>query len=60
MDGPHNKFMSQLVSHGNEQDLLMYPDRFSPAVTLHAVMTCLAFFTCNVNYDIKCRVNCEI
>jgi hypothetical protein len=40
-DGTYNKTKSRLVAHGNEQDALMYPDRSSPTVSMHAIMTSL-------------------
>jgi hypothetical protein len=38
------------VSHGNEQDTLLYPDRYSPMVSVHAIMTCLVIAACNRLY----------
>ena len=41
-DGTYDKTKSRLVAHGDEQDVLMYPDRSSPTVSIHAIMTSLA------------------
>jgi hypothetical protein len=48
--GGHDKYKSRLVSHGNEQDTSLYPDRSSPTVSVHAIMTCLAIAACNATY----------
>jgi hypothetical protein len=48
--GEHDKYKSRLVSHGNEQDTSLYPDRSSPTVSLHAIMTCLAIAACDSTY----------
>ncbi len=48
--GGHDKYKSRLVSHGNEQDTSLYPDRSSPTVSVHAIMTCLAIAACNPTY----------
>jgi hypothetical protein len=50
--GEHDKYKSRLVSHGNEQDTSMYPDRSSPTVSVHAIMTCLALAACNPTYTL--------
>jgi hypothetical protein len=49
-DGQHDKFKSRLVSHGNEQDSTLYPDRSSPTVAIHTIMTVLMVAACNSNY----------
>jgi hypothetical protein len=41
VDGKHDKYKSLLVTHGNEQDTMMYPDRSSPMVRIHLIMTYL-------------------
>jgi hypothetical protein len=51
--GEPEKFKSQLVSHGSEQDALLYPDRSSPTVSVHAIMTCLAIAACNRLYTLR-------
>jgi hypothetical protein len=51
-DGQHNKFKSRLVSHGNEQDSTLYPDRSSPTAAVHTIMTVLMVAACNSNYHI--------
>jgi hypothetical protein len=48
--GEPEKFKSQLVSHGSEQDALLHLDRSSPTVSVHAIMTCLAIAACNRLY----------
>jgi hypothetical protein len=50
MDDMHDKFKSQLVSHGNEQDTLLYPDRSSPTVGIHMIMMGLIIASCNTDY----------
>jgi hypothetical protein len=39
-NGPHEKYKSRLVLLGNEQDTSLYPDRSSPTVSVHAILTC--------------------
>ena len=46
-DGSHDKFKSRLVSHGNEQDAQLYPDRYSPTIGIHTIMTGLALVASN-------------
>jgi hypothetical protein len=48
-DGQHDKFKSRLVSHGNEQDSTLYPDRSSPMMAMHTIMTVLMVAACNSN-----------
>jgi hypothetical protein len=50
--GQHEKYKSRLVSHGNEQDASLYPDRSSPTVSVHAILTCLALSACNTGYTL--------
>jgi hypothetical protein len=50
--GQHEKYKSWLVSHGNEQDASLYPDRSSPTVSVHAILTCLALAACNTEYTL--------
>jgi len=50
--GQHEKYKSRLVSHGNEQDQSLYPDRSSPTVSVHAILTCLALAACNTGYTL--------
>lgn len=47
VDGTHVKFKSRLLLHGNEQDALLYPDRSSPTVAIHSIMTSLVLAACN-------------
>jgi len=44
------KFKSRLISHSNEQDVLMYPDRSSPTIEVHLIMTELAVAACHEDY----------
>jgi hypothetical protein len=46
-DGRHNKYKSQLVAHGNEQDMTIYADWSSPTVAIQSLMMCLAITACN-------------
>jgi hypothetical protein len=46
----HDKFKSQLVPHGNEQDTLLYPDRSSPTVGIHTIMMGVIIASCNTDY----------
>ena len=39
--GEHDKFKARLVFDGSEQDASLFPDRSSPTVALHSLMTCL-------------------
>jgi len=48
----HEKYKSRLVSHGNEQDTNLYPNRSSPTVSVHAILTCLALAACNTAYTL--------
>ncbi len=41
-NGDHDKVKSHLVANGNEQDQELYPDRASPTVAIHSILTCLA------------------
>jgi hypothetical protein len=50
--GQHEKYKSRLVSHGNEQDTSLYPDRSSPTVSVHAILTCLVLGACNAEYTL--------
>jgi hypothetical protein len=44
------KIKSQLVSHGIEQDTLLYPDRSSTTAAICTIMTALAVAACSRNY----------
>jgi hypothetical protein len=48
-NGEHDKFKTRIVAHGNEQDILLYPDRSSPTVSMQAIMACLAIAAYNNN-----------
>ncbi len=48
--GQHDKYKSQIVSHGNEQDTLLYLDRSSPTAVVHTIMTALTIAACNKDY----------
>jgi hypothetical protein len=48
--GEHGKFKSLLLSHDNEQDNLLYPERSSHTAAVHSIMTTLAVAACNGNY----------
>jgi predicted small secreted protein len=50
--GRHKKYKSRLVSHGNEQDTSLYPDRSSPTVSVHVILMCLALAACNTAYTL--------
>jgi hypothetical protein len=45
----HDKLLSQLVLHGNEQDTLLYPVRSSPTIAFHTIMMALAIVARNVD-----------
>jgi hypothetical protein len=49
-DGMHDKFKSRMVMNRNEQDPDMYPDRSSPTVAIHSLLTCLAVAAYNSMY----------
>lgn len=38
--------------HGNEQDTILYPNRSSPMVSVHAILTCLTLALCNPEYTL--------
>jgi hypothetical protein len=40
------------VSHGNEQDTSLYPNRSLPAVSVHAILTFLTLAACNMAYTL--------
>ncbi len=46
-DGQHDKFKSWIVMNGDEQDADLFPDRSSPTVAIHSIMTCLALVAYN-------------
>ncbi len=48
-DGSYDKHKARKVAHGNEQDSVLYPDRSSPTVGMHAILTSLAFAAYNPN-----------
>lgn len=48
-DDVHAKFKSQLVSHGNEPDMLLYPVRLSPMVGMHMIMMGFIIASCNTS-----------
>jgi hypothetical protein len=50
--GQHEKYKSRLVLHGNKQDTNLYPNRSSPTVSVHAILTCLALAACNTAYTL--------
>jgi hypothetical protein len=50
--GQHDKYKSRLVSHGNEQDTLLYPDRSSPTAAVHTILTALTVAACNREYEL--------
>jgi hypothetical protein len=49
-DGTHDKFKSHMVMNRNEQDPDMYPDRSSPTVAIHSLLTCLTVAAYNPMY----------
>jgi len=49
-DGRHDKYISRLVAHGNEQDTTLYTDRSSPTASIHAIFSCLTVAACNPEY----------
>jgi hypothetical protein len=49
-DGAHDKFKSGMVMNGDEQDPNMYPERSSPTVAIHSLLTCLAVAAYNATY----------
>jgi hypothetical protein len=48
-NGEHDKLKTHIVAHGNEQDILLYPDHLSPTVSMQAIMACLAIAAYNNN-----------
>lgn len=47
-DSHHDKYKSQLVMHGNEQDSTIYADWSSPMVVIQSSTTCLTLAACKV------------
>ncbi len=50
MDRNHDKFKSRMVMNGDEQDAELFPDRSSPTMAIHSIMTCLAVAAYNKHY----------
>jgi hypothetical protein len=48
-NGEHDKFKTHIVGHGNEQDILLYPDGLLHTVSVQAIMACLAIVAYNNN-----------
>jgi len=46
-NGDFDKMKSRFLANGNEQDEEVYPDRSSPTVAVHSIMTALAVAACN-------------
>lgn len=40
-NGEHDKCKLRLVLHGNEQDPLLFPNKSSPTVAIHSILSCL-------------------
>ena len=49
-NGEHDKCKSRLVLHGNEQDPLLFPNKSSPTVAIHSILSCL---TVAAKIDVK-------
>jgi hypothetical protein len=47
-NGDFDKMKSRFVANGNEQDQEVYPDRSSPTIAVHSIMTALAVAVCNL------------
>jgi hypothetical protein len=52
-DVTHDKIKSSLISHGNEQDVPIYPDRSSPMMVAHLIMTGLAAAVSNEDFVVR-------
>jgi hypothetical protein len=48
---------ARLVSHGNQQDKELFPDRSSPTVAIHSVMMVLALFAGRMQGISVCKIN---
>ncbi len=46
-NGDFDKMKLRFVANGNEQDHDVYPDRSSPTVAVHSIMTALTVSACN-------------
>ncbi len=40
-DGSYDKTKARMVSHGNEQDAALYPNKSSPTAAIHSLFTVL-------------------
>ncbi len=49
-NGVFDKMKSRLVANGAQQDCALYPQRSSPTVSIHAIMTCLAMAVVSGGY----------
>jgi hypothetical protein len=52
-DGSRDKFKSRLVTQGNEQDTILYPDLSSPTAHLQSIMMCLTVAVCTPPPPVK-------
>ena len=57
-NGEHDKCNTRLVLHGNEQDPLLFPNKSSPTVAIHSILSCLTVAAYNgvqeaVKIDVK-------
>jgi hypothetical protein len=49
-EGDVDKVKSRMVANGNEQDPKLYPDKSSPTVAVHSILTCLAMAAYDNSY----------
>jgi hypothetical protein len=56
-NGDLDKMKARLVSHGNQQDRELFPDRSSPTVAIHSVMMVLALFAGRLQDISVCKID---
>ncbi len=48
--GEHDKMKARIVADGRDQDASMYPDKSSPTVAIHSLLTVLAMYAGKTGY----------
>jgi hypothetical protein len=50
-EGEFDKVKARMVANGNEQDPSLYPDKSSPTVMVHSILSCLTVAAYNNSYN---------
>jgi hypothetical protein len=50
MEGEFDKVKARMVANGSEQDPSLYPDKSSPTVAVHFILSCLTMGAYNNSY----------